>query len=125
MDRVVVFAAGAPAPKGPYSPALKANGFVFVAGQIPIDAAGALVAGDIEMQTRVVLTNMQAILLAAGSDLSRVVKTTVFLSDLADFARMNAVYAEFFGAEPPARSTVQVGLAKGMLVEIECIALAS
>ncbi len=124
MNRQVVHAADAPAPKGPYSPAIKANGFVFVAGQIPIDATGALVAGDIETQTRAVLTNMKAILLAAGNDLSHVVKTTVFLSDLADFARMNTVYAEFFGAEPPARSTVQVGLAKGMLVEIECIALA-
>ena len=124
MTREAIRAANAPAPKGPYSPAIKANGFVFVAGQIPIDATGALVEGDIETQTRAVLTNMKAVLLAAGSDLSRVVKTTVFLADLADFPRLNAVYAEFFGAEPPARSTVQVGLAKGMLVEIECIALA-
>ncbi|MBI5651198.1 MAG: hypothetical protein HZC40_12250 [Chloroflexi bacterium] len=112
----------APAPKGPYSQAIRANGFIFVAGQIPIDARGNLAPGEIEDQTRVVLNNLRAILQSAGSDLNKVVKTTVFIADLGLFARMNAVYAEFFATDAPARSTVQVGLPPGMLLEIECIA---
>jgi 2-iminobutanoate/2-iminopropanoate deaminase len=112
----------APAPKGPYSQAIRAGGLIFVAGQIPIDARGNLVPGEIEEQTRAVLTNLKAILESAGSDLSKVVKTTVFIADLGLFARMNAVYAEFFATDAPARATVQVGLPPGMLLEIECIA---
>jgi 2-iminobutanoate/2-iminopropanoate deaminase len=112
----------APAPKGPYSQAIRAGGLIFVAGQIPIDARGNLVPGEIEEQTRAVLTNLKTILESAGSDLSKVVKTTVFIADLGLFARMNAVYAEFFATDAPARATVQVGLPPGMLLEIECIA---
>jgi len=118
----VVRVPNAPPPKGPYSPAIRAQGFVFVAGQIPIDASGNLVQGEIEEQTRAVLNNLEAIVQAAGSDLSQVVKTTVFIADMALFARMNAVYAEFFPHDPPARSTVQVGMPGGMLLEIECVA---
>jgi 2-iminobutanoate/2-iminopropanoate deaminase len=109
-------------PKGPYSQGILSNGFVFVAGQIPFDTAGLMVVGGIEEQTRAVLGNVREVLRAAGSGLDRVVKTTVFLSDLSNFVRMNAVYAEFFPSNPPVRSTVQVGLAPGMLVEIECVA---
>ena len=112
----------APAQKGPYSQAIRAGGLIFVAGQIPIDLNGNLVRGEIEDQTRAVLTNLKAILESAGSDLSKVVKTTVFIADLGLFARMNAVYAEFFATDAPARATVQVGLPPGMLLEIECIA---
>ena len=116
----------APAAIGPYSQAIAASGFVFVAGQIPIDpATGAFVAGGIEEQTDRVLTNIKAILEAAGSSMDKVVKTTVFLADLSDFDAMNRVYGRYFeGAEPPARATVQVSrLPKGALVEIDAIAL--
>jgi len=115
----------APKAIGPYSQAIRANGFLFCSGQIPLDPATMqIVEGDIEIQTRRVLTNLQAVLEAAGSSLSRVVKTTVFLQDLGEFARMNAVYAEFFTGAPPARSTVQVAaLPRNAKIEIECVAL--
>ena len=115
-----------PAPKGPYSPAIRAGGFVFVSGQGPIDpATGEVVKGDVQQQTRLVLENVHAILGAAGSSLDKVVKTNVYLSDIADFAAMNEVYATFFTAEPPARTTIQAAaLPLGIDVEIDVIALA-
>lgn len=114
----------APRAIGPYSQAVKAGGFIFLSGQIPIDpASGEIVAGDIKAQTRQVLKNLQAILVEAGSSLKDVVKTTVFLKDLSGFADMNGVYGEFFSAPYPARATVEVSaLPKGVLVEIDAIA---
>ena len=115
----------APAAIGPYSQAIiSGSGLVFVSGQLPIDpATGAFPEGGVEAQTRQSLLNAQAILRAAGLSLSNVVKTTVFLADMADFAAMNGVYAQFFSAPFPARSAVAVKtLPKGALVEIECIA---
>ena len=114
----------APAAIGPYSQAIEVNGFVFASGQIPIDpATGQFAEGDIQAQTRQSLLNAQAILQTAGTDLSHVVKTTVFLSDMANFAAMNEVYAQFFQPPFPARSAVAVrDLPKGALVEIEVVA---
>jgi len=124
--RTVISTELAPKAIGPYSQAIRANGFVFCAGQTPIDpAVGKLIDGDVPAQTRRVLHNLSAILETAGTSLSRVVKTTVFLTDMANFKAMNEVYAEFFPEHPPARSTVAVaGLPLGAQVEIECIALA-
>jgi len=115
----------APKAIGPYSQGIVANGFVFCSGQIPIDpATGEIKTGSIEDQTRQVLENIRAVLEAAGSSLDDVVKTTVFLQDMNDFARMNAVYAEFFKAPNPARAAVQVArLPRDVKVEIEAIAL--
>jgi len=126
MSREIVQTPEAPAAVGPYSQAVKAGGFVFCAGQIPLDpVTGELVVGDVTAQTERVLQNVKAVLAAAGSGLEKVVKTTVFLQDLGDFAAMNAVYARFFPNHPPARSTIQVaGLPKGARVEIEVTALA-
>ncbi len=114
----------APGAIGPYSQAIEANGFVYVSGQLPIDPlTGAFPEGDVKAQTRQSLLNMRAILRAAGIDLKNVVKTTVFLSDMGNFAAMNEVYAEFFAAPFPARSAVAVKtLPKDALVEVECIA---
>jgi len=118
----------APAPfqGAPYSQAIKANGFVFVSGQLALEPGHKeLVAGGIAAQTEQVLANLRAILEAAGSGLDRLVKTTVFLQHLDDFAAMNKVYARHVGADPPARSTVEVAkLPSGALVEIEAVALA-
>lgn len=116
----------APQAIGPYSQAIKANGFVFASGQIPLDpATGQLIEGDIRAQTERVLNNAQAVLEAAGSSLNQVVKTTVFLADMNDFAAMNEVYATFFGETRPARSTVQAArLPRDVKVEIEVVALA-
>lgn len=115
----------APAAIGPYSQAIEAGGMVFASGQLPIDpATGAFVAGGVKEQTRQSLTNAQNILREAGVDLSHVVKTTVFLSDMANFGAMNEVYAEFFTQPFPARSAVAVKtLPKDALVEVECIAV--
>jgi 2-iminobutanoate/2-iminopropanoate deaminase len=115
----------APKAIGPYSQGIIANGFVFCSGQIPIDpATGDLNTGTIEEQTRQVLKNLAAVLEAAGSSLDDAVKTTVFLQDMNDFAKMNAVYAEFFKAPTPARAAVQVArLPRDVKVEIEAIAL--
>ncbi|MGE5376006.1 MAG: RidA family protein [Bacteroidota bacterium] len=115
----------APKAIGPYSQAIGIDGFIFTAGQVGLDPATMeLVEGGIEAQTRQVLTNLTRVLEAADSGLNLVVKTTVFLQNMTDFAAMNAIYAEFFPEKPPARSTVQVaGLPKGALVEIECVAL--
>jgi 2-iminobutanoate/2-iminopropanoate deaminase len=116
----------APKPIGPYSQAIRAGGFVFCSGQTPIDpATGELVSGAIEQQTARVLENLQAVLAVAGSSLARAVKTTVYLQDLNDFAAMNEVYARYFPATPPARSTIQAArLPRDCRVEIEVIALA-
>lgn len=115
----------APAPVGPYSQAVVRDGLIFVSGQIPLDpATGHLVDGDIEIQIRRVMENLRAVLRAAGADLSHVLRTGIYLTDLDDFQRANAVYAEFFPDEPqPARSTVQVAaLPLGARVEVDCIA---
>ena len=115
----------APAAIGSYSQAIEAGGMVFASGQVPIDpATDQFVSGGIKEQTRQSLTNARSILQQAGTDLSHVVKTTVFLADMADFAAMNEVYAEFFSQPYPARSAVAVKqLPKGALVEVECIAV--
>jgi len=115
----------APKAIGPYSQAIKVNGFVFASGQIPIiPETGEFVAGGIAEQTEQVIKNLSQVLEAAGSGLNRVVKTTVFLADMAEFAAMNEVYGRFFSAEPPARATVAAaGLPRGARVEIEAIAL--
>lgn len=114
----------APAAIGPYSQAIKVGDLVYTSGQIPIDpATGSFVVGGIKEQTRQSLTNVQAILEEVGLTMSNVVKTTVFMADMADFANMNAVYAEFFSEPYPARSAVAVKtLPKGALVEIEVVA---
>ena len=114
----------APAAIGPYSQAIEVNGFIFASGQIPIDpATGEFVKGGIKEQTRQSLLNAKSILIAAGTDLNRVVKTTVFLSDMANFTAMNAVYSTFFEQPFPARSAVAVkDLPKGALVEVEVLA---
>jgi 2-iminobutanoate/2-iminopropanoate deaminase len=111
---------------GPYSPGVSTGELIFTAGQIGIDpATGNVVEGGIQAETRQVLINVRSILEAAGSSLDAVVKTTVFLRDMNDFAAMNAVYGEFFGTNPPARSTIAVaGLPRNVAVEIETIALA-
>ena len=115
----------APKAIGPYSIGVKTGGFIFTAGQAGIiPESGNIIDGGIESETRQTLLNIQRILEAAGSSLDLVIKTTVFLRDMADFSRMNAVYAEFFKSDPPARSTVQVAaLPKAAAVEIEAIAL--
>lgn len=115
----------APAAIGPYSQAIEVNGFVFASGQIPIDpATGEFVEGGIQEQTRQALTNASNILKQAGTDLGHVVKTTVFLSSITDFAAMNEIYAQFFTEPYPARSAVAVkDLPKGALVEVEVLAV--
>lgn len=114
----------APAALGPYSQAIKANGFVWCSGQIPIDpTTGTIHAEGIEAQARQAISNLKNVLEAAGSGLDRVVKTTVFIRHMDDFAALNAVYAELFGASKPARSCVEVScLPKGALLEIEAVA---
>jgi 2-iminobutanoate/2-iminopropanoate deaminase len=117
----------APAAIGPYSQAIRAGGFVFASGQIPTDpATGQFVKGGIAEQTEQVLKNLGAVLEAAGSGLDKVVKTTVFLADMKEFAQMNEVYAKFFTTAPPARATVAAaGLPRDARVEIEAVALIS
>lgn len=124
MKRVVA-TSDAPGAIGPYSQAIVADGVVYTSGQIPIDpATGEFVAGGTAEQTERVLRNLAAVLEAAGSSLARVVKTTVFLADMSDFAEMNEVYAQHFTHEPPARSTVQAArLPRDARVEIEAVAL--
>jgi 2-iminobutanoate/2-iminopropanoate deaminase len=114
----------APEAIGPYSQAVKAEGFIFCSGQIPLMIDGTLVESDIKKQTAQVLENLHAILVKAGSGLSKVVKTTVYLADMQDFADMNQVYARYFPENKPARATVQVSrLPKDVKIEIDCIAL--
>jgi 2-iminobutanoate/2-iminopropanoate deaminase len=123
MKKQIITCEQAPAAVGPYSHAVAAGPFVFVSGQIPINRQGEMVAGDIVVQTVQVMENLKAILATAGLSLADVVKTTVFLKDMADFAEMNRVYGEFFPDNPPARSTLQVaGLARNAAVEIEAVA---
>jgi 2-iminobutanoate/2-iminopropanoate deaminase len=123
--REIVETRGAPVPIGPYSQAIRANGFLFVSGQIPIQPeTGVLIQGDIAVQTKQVMQNLTAILEAAGCSLQNVVKTTIYLTNLDDFSRLNQVYAEYFGEVKPARATVQVArLPREVLVEIEAIAV--
>jgi len=125
--KLVIATTSAPAAIGPYSQAIRTGNTLYTSGQIPIDpSTGELVAGGITEQTTRALDNLKAVLVAASLDFADVIKTTVFLKDLADFAAMNAIYATYFAPEgiiAPARSTVQVAaLPKGSLVEIECIA---
>jgi len=125
IERLIIATDQAPGAVGPYSQGIAADGFVFTAGQVPINpASGKVEATTIEDQTRQVLTNIDAVLHAAGSGLDRVVKMTVFMTDLADFQAMNGVYAEFFPSNPPARSAVQVvALPLGVQIEMEAVAL--
>jgi 2-iminobutanoate/2-iminopropanoate deaminase len=124
MSRSVIQTDNSPQAIGPYSQAIVAGDLVFCSGQIPLSPAGQLVEGDILVQTRQVLTNLKGLLEASGSSLAQVVKTTVFLADMNEFAAMNGVYAEFFTSAPPARSTVQVArLPRDVKVEIEAVAL--
>ena len=124
--REVIATNDGPKAIGPYSQAIKANGLVFLSGQIPLDpATQQLISGDVAAQTERVLQNLAGILKAAGSSLQQVVKTTVFLKNMSDFAAMNDVYGRHFTGAPPARSTVEVArLPKDVLVEIDVIALA-
>src|SRR6202162_4331786 len=114
----------APAAIGPYSQAVVSNGFAFLSGQIPLDpATGQLIEGEIAAQTQRVLENLKAVLESCGSSLDKVVKTTVYLTDMREFARMNEVYARYFPANPPARATVEAArLPRDVRVEIDCIA---
>lgn len=125
MSKTIVSTDKAPKAIGPYSVAVRIDSLVYTSGQVGlIPASGELVPGGIEAETRQVLTNLKHVLEASGSDLAHVVKTIVFLKDMGDFAKMNAIYAEFFTQDPPARSTVAVaGLPKGASVEIEAVAL--
>ncbi len=125
MKREVIAAEGAPAAIGPYSQAIKAGMFVFASGSLGIDpGTSEFVPGGVEAQTRQSLENLSAVLIAAGTSLTNVVKTTVFLADIDDYTAMNGVYAEYFPEAPPARSAVQVAaLPKAAEVEIEVIAL--
>jgi 2-iminobutanoate/2-iminopropanoate deaminase len=124
--RDVISSKEAPQAIGPYSQAIRANGFVFVSGQVAIDpSTQQVLGGDVAAQTDRVLKNLSAILSAAGSGLGKVVRSTVFLKNMGDFAAMNEVYGRYFNAKPPARSTVEVSrLPKDVLVEIDVIALA-
>ena len=125
MSNIAIHTDKAPAAIGPYSQAIQAGNTIYVSGQLPIDpATGAFAGEDITAQTRQSLTNIKAILSEAGADMSNVVKTTVLLANMADFAAMNAVYAEFFTAPFPARAAFQAAaLPKNALVEIECVAV--
>lgn len=125
MTREVISTENAPAAIGPYSQGIRAEGrFVFFSGQIPLTPKGDLVQGDIKVQTDQVLTNINGLLDAAGLTHENVVKTTIFLSSMDHFAAMNEVYGKFFGANPPARSTVAAaGLPRGVDIEIEVLAV--
>lgn len=127
MQKQIVVAENAPQAIGPYSAGVKVGNFVYTAGQLGIDpASGAFVAGGVEAETRQALQNLRAVLEAAGSCLENVIKTTVFLRDMNDFALMNSVYAQFFTENFPARSAVQVArLPRDAAVEIEAVALST
>jgi 2-iminobutanoate/2-iminopropanoate deaminase len=124
VSRQVIATSKAPAPGGVYSQGIGWDKLVFTAGQVGVDpATGQAAPGGVREQTRQVLRNVQAILEEAGSSLDNVVKTTCFLADIGDFAAFNEVYREFFASDPPARSTIQVGLVPPWLVEIEAVAV--
>ncbi len=122
IDRIT--APGAPAPQGPYSHAVKAGGFIYVSGQAALDPkTNTFVTGTVAEETRLTIENIKSILAGAGADLSHVIKCSVFLSDIRDFAEMNEVYNEYFGEAKPARTTVNAVLpGKGIKVEIDCVA---
>lgn len=124
MEKKVIKTENAPAPIGPYNQAIQYGDMLFVSGQIAIDpATGNLVEGDIQNETRMVMKNLEAVLKEAGMDFSNVIKTSIFLMDMGQFAQVNEVYAEYFTENPPARETVQVaGLPKGVNVEISLVA---
>ena len=124
MQREVIATDRTPAAVGPYAQAIRVGDLVFTAGQIGLDPATGALVGGVEEQTRQVMSNLQAVLAAAGSSLQNIIKTTIFLTDLADFQTVNAIYGSYFSQQPPARSTVQVaGLPRGARIEIEAIAL--
>lgn len=127
MKKEIINSKEAPAAIGPYSQAIKAAGMVFLSGQIPLDPVSGEISGDsIEAQTEQVMKNIKAVLNEAGSGLDKVVKTTIYLADLGDFAVVNGIYGSYFIDSPPARATVEVsGLPKGVKVEIDAIALVS
>lgn len=127
MNKIKVETKDAPAAIGPYSQAIRAGDLLFLSGQIPLDpVSGEVVPGGIEAQTRQVMANLGAVLAAAGLGFDHLVKTTIYLADLGDFITVNGIYGECFGGVPPARATVQVtALPKGVLVEIDGIAVAS
>lgn len=124
-EKEVILASGAPKPIGPYNAGIRAGHLIFTAGQLGLDReTGELVPGGIEAETRKALMNVKDILESAGSNMGCIVKTTVYLRDMGEFAKMNAVYAEFFPEEPPARTTIAVlGLPKNGAVEIEAVAI--
>ena len=125
MDKQAVSTSLGPSAIGPYSQAIRAGNLVFVSGQIPIDPATGKIIDDktIQAQTRRVLQNLTAIVMAAGGSIDSIVKTTVYLRDMSEFAEMNAVYAEFFGMRPPARATIEAArLPRDVSIEIDCIA---
>jgi 2-iminobutanoate/2-iminopropanoate deaminase len=116
---------GVPAPRGPYSPAVRAGDFIFVSGQVAVDpATNELSKGDVQHETRIVLNNVKLVLEGAGATLADVVRVGVYIGDGKDFAAMNEIYAEFFGAAKPARSTIVCGFAADIKVEIDCVAYA-
>jgi 2-iminobutanoate/2-iminopropanoate deaminase len=123
--REIIVAPNAPKAAGPYSPAIRQNGVIFLSGQIPLDPqTGQLVTGSIEEQTGRVLENLKAVLEGAGLSLGDIVKTTVFLKDMNNFSRMNEAYGKYFGPHPPARTTVEVArLPRDVQIEIEAIAM--
>jgi 2-iminobutanoate/2-iminopropanoate deaminase len=125
MKKKIILTDNAPAPIGPYSQAVEVNGFLFCSGVIPLDPKTGLVVGTtVEEQARQVMKNIEAVLTKAGRSFGDVVKTTIFLQNMADFPKVNEIYGAYFKSEPPARSTVAVaGLPKGVLVEIEVLAV--
>jgi 2-iminobutanoate/2-iminopropanoate deaminase len=125
MSKLVVSTEGAPKAIGPYSQAIAASGMLFCSGQIPLDPkTGEMVAGDVRAQAKRVMENLGAVLQAGGASFTSVVRTTIYLQDLKDFAAVNEVYGSYFPGAPPARATVQVaGLPRGALVEIDAIAV--
>lgn len=125
MSKTIVYSAQAPEPIGPYSQAVQAGNMLFISGQIAIErSSGTLLTETIEGETRQVMVNLREVLTAAGMDFSHVVKSTIFLTDMNNFPKVNSIYGEFFTTNPPARETVEVsGLPKGVNVEISCIAV--